>query len=111
MIGLMVLFLLGVILSLFVWLRFSADSDKDRIRADQTDSDIRIVDIQRTGTRRGRAAFTWVAGHSTPRTGGQWFRIYTVTISTSDGLTSSYDVAVEATVFGFSELIRIDHRV
>ena len=111
MIGLMILFLLGMIFSLFAWLRFSPDSDKDRIRADQTDPNVRVVDIQRTGTRRGRAALTWVAGHSAPQTGSQWFRIYTVTISTTDGLTSSYDVAVEATVFGFSELRRIDHRI
>ena len=111
MIGLLLLMLLTVGGSWFAWLYFvSPESDQDRIKSDQGGTDAQVVKIERIGTQHDRAELTWVGDRLTPLNGGRWFRLYKVTITRLNGILETYCVGVEARLFGFRELKRIDWR-
>jgi hypothetical protein len=86
----------------------SPASDQVRIKEDQGGTDARVIQIERIGTRRDRPEVTLVAGRMVPRSGGGWYRLYNVTVARPDGLSETYMVGVEARLFGFAELKRID---
>lgn len=109
----MVLIILCVLIAACVawsaWLFLvSPESDRVRIKADQGGTDARVINIERVGTRRDRSEATLVAGHMVPRSGGRWYRLYNVTVARPGDLSESYTVGVEARLFGFVELKRID---
>lgn len=111
MLGLMVLTLLGSIAGWFAWLYWVTPSDDiERIKADQAGTDLRVIDVEREGTKHIRPELSWVGGRPAPRTGGQWFRIYAVTAAAPGGLVTTYAVGVEARLFGYREIKRIDWR-
>lgn len=108
------LLLLGILVSggWFAWLFWvTPAADLDRIKADVDGTGAEVINIQRTGVRRVRANMVWVAGNPTYSSGGAWRRIYQVTVARpAEGYDESYEVAVEAKLFGYRDLKRVDWR-
>jgi len=111
MIGLLLLAIIATIGGWFAWLYLvSPRSDRERIEADQGGTGALTFTIKRTGTRYQRAEVGWVADNLVHVGGGGWRRIYQVTVERAGGPSETYSVAVEAKLFGLSDLKRIDPR-
>jgi hypothetical protein len=112
MIGLL---LLGSIASWTAWLvwlcRVSPPSDLERIKTDLAESDLRILKIERIGTRDDRPDIIWGGSQTRPSGGLTWYRIYNVTLKRPNGLIKTCSRGVEARLYGVSNLRWIDWKL
>lgn len=111
MLGLLLLLGVAILVFWYAWLLgVTPASDLERIEADVGGTGAKVISVKRTGVRRVAADLVWVAGNPTYSSSGAWRRIYLVTILRPDGFEESYSVGVEAKLFGYRDLKRLDPR-
>lgn len=96
----------------FAWLYgVSPRSDRERIEADQGGTGALKFTIRRTGTKNlGGGKDYWVADRLMSLPGVGWCRTYEVTVERAGGARETYEVAVQARMFGLSNVVKIDPR-
>ncbi len=93
----------------FAWLFLATPaSDQERIKADHAGTDAEVTKIQRVGVRRIRPGVAWAGGHAVATSGVGWFRIYQVTLARPGDFDQTYEIGVEARLFGHPQLRRFD---
>jgi hypothetical protein len=109
MLGLLLLFLIVCTALGYAWLYFvTPQQDLDRIKADQGGTGALAFTIKRMGTKYIDGKHVWVADNPLTIGGLGFCRIYDVTVERAGGALEKYSIAVEASLFGESQVMRID---